>query len=218
MKNKQVKETTDMSLIKMLTDPKKTRILQLIHKGKMSAKQMAEVLEEKPSRLYYHINKLEEAGLIRCVETKAQGNLVEKFYQRTDINDVYQFGLQEANQYAPLVMTYLQELLAPAFGLLQVVQTNKERDPIPDISAQILYDRITKREWKERLGRALEVLDGTPFPDDDQEVKEDEDKDHEIDGTYQTIIISYKTEDAEKYGFPLGVKNKMIGDESSRKA
>jgi predicted ArsR family transcriptional regulator len=47
----------------------------------MTVTQVANALGEKPNRLYYHINKLEQARLVRLVETRPYRGILEKYYQ-----------------------------------------------------------------------------------------------------------------------------------------
>lgn len=46
-----------------------------------SVREMAEALGVPTTRLYYHVNKLEEAGFLDVVETRKSGARVEKIYR-----------------------------------------------------------------------------------------------------------------------------------------
>ena len=46
----------------------------------MTVKQVAGRMGLAPNKLYYHVNMLEEHGLIRVVETRTVGNMIEKVY------------------------------------------------------------------------------------------------------------------------------------------
>jgi DNA-binding transcriptional ArsR family regulator len=67
--------------VKALTDPLRKQILGAFCQGPMTTKQVAEQLGEKPTRLYYHVTILEQAGLIEIVETRQIRGTVEKTYR-----------------------------------------------------------------------------------------------------------------------------------------
>ncbi len=71
----------DLEQLRVLADPLHLRLLELLRQKPMTVTQVANVLGEKPNRLYYHINKLEGVGLVELVETRIHGGFLEKYYQ-----------------------------------------------------------------------------------------------------------------------------------------
>ena len=71
----------DLEQVKILADPLRTRLIETMRDQAMTAKQMAETLGEKPTRIYHHVNALEKAGLIRLIETRRNRGTLEKYYQ-----------------------------------------------------------------------------------------------------------------------------------------
>ena len=69
-----------MEQIKALTHPLRQRIFERLAIEPASAKQVAVRLGEKPTRLYHHVNILEQAGLIKLVETRQRRGATEKIY------------------------------------------------------------------------------------------------------------------------------------------
>ena len=65
----------------MVADPLRVRILETIVLEPRTTKQIAELLGEKPTRLYHHVDALAEAGLIRLVDTRPVRGTTEKYYQ-----------------------------------------------------------------------------------------------------------------------------------------
>ena len=49
----------------------------------MSVKQLAEELDVSVTRLHYHVNILEGAGVIRVVATRKAGAMIQKLYHAT---------------------------------------------------------------------------------------------------------------------------------------
>lgn len=75
----------DIETLKVFADPLRLRILRVLYdhgEGRaLSAKEIrARLREEGNKRLYYHVNLLEQAGLIRKVAERKRRNLVEVFY------------------------------------------------------------------------------------------------------------------------------------------
>ncbi len=70
----------DLETLRVLTDPLRLQILDVLNQEPQTVNQVAEKLGLSSSRLYYHFNKLEEHGLIIVVETRMVNNMVEKLY------------------------------------------------------------------------------------------------------------------------------------------
>ncbi len=77
----QAQVLSDLAQIKLLADPLRVRILELLAKGEMTTKQVAEELGEKPTKLYHHVEALEKAELVRLVRTRQNRGTLEKYYR-----------------------------------------------------------------------------------------------------------------------------------------
>lgn len=67
--------------MRTIADPLRLRIVdQLIHQA-MTVTQLAGVLGEVPAKLHYHVHELEKAGLLKLVETREKGGILEKYYR-----------------------------------------------------------------------------------------------------------------------------------------
>jgi DNA-binding transcriptional ArsR family regulator len=71
---------TSLETVRVLTDPLRLRIVEELLDGPRTVKQLAKTLEMKPTKLYYHINLMEEHGLIRVVSTRVVSGIIEKLY------------------------------------------------------------------------------------------------------------------------------------------
>jgi DNA-binding transcriptional ArsR family regulator len=71
----------DLETLKVVADPLRAQILEVMLHKPLTVKQVAEKLGLSPSKLYYHINLLEKHGLIQVVETRLVANLMEKLYR-----------------------------------------------------------------------------------------------------------------------------------------
>jgi DNA-binding transcriptional ArsR family regulator len=70
---------TDLAQIKVLADPLRIRILELLGEER-TTKQVADILGEPPTRLYHHVAALERVGLVRLARTGQSRGAVEKYY------------------------------------------------------------------------------------------------------------------------------------------
>ena len=73
-------EVDDIEVLQVLNNPIRIRILREMM-APVSVREVAEALDVPPTRLYYHVNLLEEAGIVVVVETRKVGAMVQKIYQ-----------------------------------------------------------------------------------------------------------------------------------------
>jgi len=69
----------DLAQIRALADPLRLRILSTLGEER-TTKQVAEILGEKPTRLYHHVAALERAGLVRLARKRQNRGTVEKYF------------------------------------------------------------------------------------------------------------------------------------------
>ena len=71
---------TDLRQVKVLADPLRLRILELLCQDARTTKQVAQILGEKPTKLYHHVEALEKVGLIELRRTRQNRGTLEKYY------------------------------------------------------------------------------------------------------------------------------------------
>jgi DNA-binding transcriptional ArsR family regulator len=71
----------DLETLKVLSDPLRWQIIEMLTVKPQTVKQLAEKLGLAPSKLYYHINLIENHGLIQVVGTRLVSGIIEKHYQ-----------------------------------------------------------------------------------------------------------------------------------------
>src|SRR4029078_8245950 len=69
-----------LETLKVMAYPNRLRILEEMIEGTRTVKQLASALETTATKLYYHINLLEEHGLIRVISTRVVSGIIEKLY------------------------------------------------------------------------------------------------------------------------------------------
>ena len=70
----------DLKQVRALADPLRMRILTALCEER-TTKQVAELLHEKPTRLYHHVAALERAGLVQLTRTRPKRGTIEKYYR-----------------------------------------------------------------------------------------------------------------------------------------
>lgn len=197
-----------MELMKVLSDPRRERILHLAAVEPKTVKQLAEELGEDPLRLYYHVKKLLEVELLEVADTRQHGNLVEKYYRAVNFRDViYQGNVEEQAEHAELALSLLHRKLNPAIGLYQKglekvreeKQAGKTFTRLPyHVSINSTSERLTAKEWRKSIEPIMKAmgkktLDEEPWPDFSTD-------DNDEMGTYEYILITYRMEDAAELG------------------
>lgn len=200
-------KNSNIELMKILSDPRRSRILQLAADQPVTVKMLAEQMNEDPLRLYYHVKKMVKAELLELKETRQQGNLTEHYYQAVDLNDVmYRGNLQENAQHLETVVAFLHRKLNPGLRLLQKGlekireessdEVKFERNPY-HVNVINVDTSCTGREWQESMDRVIQAINNTQEPIErtwPTDGREDEA------GSYHYVIVSYRVEDAEKLG------------------
>jgi DNA-binding transcriptional ArsR family regulator len=192
-----LKKINDIEIAKMMLDVRKRSILDLA-KTPITVSQMAEELNEKQSRLYYHVKKLEEAGLLELVETRQHGNLIEKYYKRTKTKGLFELDESLLIEHHDTVMEEIMKLLQPGLKLLQKDLKNGKSDFEKQVNLMISLPELTGREWEashERMMRAIRDRDN----EDIEELKPPNLSEEELNkkSKYAYIMLSYRIDDAK---------------------
>ena len=71
---------TDLETLRVVSDPLRIQLLELLVRGPRTVKQLAADMGTTQTKLYYHLNLLEEHGLVRVVSTRVVSGIIEKQY------------------------------------------------------------------------------------------------------------------------------------------
>ncbi len=80
---------------KLFADPVRRDILHSLRFREMTVCQLAKALDKNVSSISYHLNALEQAGLVEQSRTAVKGNLIEKFYLATAKDFIISYTLSE---------------------------------------------------------------------------------------------------------------------------
>jgi|SRR5664279_3916813 len=70
-----------LDALKVFSDPLRQQIIEALLDDAKTVKQVASELDLAPTKLYYHVNLLEEHGLIQVTETRIVSGIIEKHYR-----------------------------------------------------------------------------------------------------------------------------------------
>lgn len=135
-------ETLDQ--LRALADPLRQRILEAFCTAPMTTKQVAKQLGEKPTKLYHHVEILEETGLIRLVETRQNRGTIEKYFQAVAKQFIVDHDLLSLSgpsedaigELQGMVINTLQEGLAEARQRFSIAHLGSTSHQLPLVLAQ----------------------------------------------------------------------------------
>jgi DNA-binding transcriptional ArsR family regulator len=193
-----VKKIDDIEIAKMMLDVRKRSILELAG-SPITVSQMAEELNEKQSRLYYHVKKLEEAGLLELVETKQHGNLIEKYYKRTLNAGQFELADSLLVEHHDTLMEEIMKLLQPGLKLLQKELQKGRSDFEKQVNLTISLTELTGKEWMASHERMLHSIreNANEKAEDSNSPRLTEEQLNQK-SKYAYIMLSYRIDDAEK--------------------
>ncbi|MCA1031218.1 helix-turn-helix domain-containing protein [Bacillus timonensis] len=198
--SKNNKKITDLEIAKIIMDPKRKSILDIASNGPVTVNQIAEELGEKPSRLYYHVKKLEEAELLELVDTRQHGNLIEKYYKANKDRGIFQLDRSLLSEHPEAVMAQIMNVLEPGLKLLgKGVKEGKENNPEYQVNLTINFSEKTGREWVESMDRIRNAVGGELSKEDDTTTEEAGFTAEELDrkSRYAYVTLSYRIDDAK---------------------
>lgn len=157
---------SDLETLKIVANPLRIQIIESLVPQPLTVAQVAERLGLAPSKLYYHVNLLEQHGLIKVVEERVVSNIIEKVYravaEELDVeSSLLSFATREGTERVRSVFAatidatrddILRSFKAGAFALEQ----GKERRP-----RKALLDRTKSRVSEaqaEEFHRRLKAL------------------------------------------------------------
>jgi DNA-binding transcriptional ArsR family regulator len=158
----------DLETLRILTDPLRMEILQILDPEPQSINQVAEKLGLSASRLYYHFKILEEHGLISVVQTRMVNNIVEKFYWLTaeDIDfdkSLFEFSSETGQENVErLVLSYLESTRMDMMRSIQARRTKlvNGAKPIPrDMIIVSSKKRIKDETYQVFIQRLKDLLE-----------------------------------------------------------
>src|SRR5437773_3493469 len=110
---------------------RRVRILDLLTESPLTVTQLAERMHLAPAKIHYHVRELERVGLLRLVETREKGGILEKYYQPV----AHDFSVQKQLFSAPVdeamstITTWFNQIREGFLKAFRKVLERKEEKP-----------------------------------------------------------------------------------------
>jgi DNA-binding transcriptional ArsR family regulator len=185
----------DLEQVKVLADPLRIRILEAFCEER-TTKQVAELLGEKPTKLYHHVDALERVGLIALSRTRQNRGTVEKYYlavARTFRADSRVFqpkekgGSEESAALRQVMSTIFDTTSAELAALI-----DQGDDAVKGIEEEGMVSFLEIRGSKAQLNEIRGKLQAVVA-----EATADSDDDTTVEGRYRLTLAYYPLEGAE---------------------
>ncbi len=139
----------DLEQVRLLADPLKLKLIQAFADGPRTTGDVAKELGENLTRLYRHVDALQQAGLIEVVKEKRKRGAVERTFQavarRFEVDRRLFVGEEELGEAARELVRAGEEELLEALG----------RE-----AAESMFLRLRIRATPERLAQLRRALEG----------------------------------------------------------
>ena len=96
--NRLLREITEGAFA-LLGDETRRKIIFLLRDNELTVKEIASRLGLTTQNIYHHIGRLQEACLVRVIEERLSGHLIERFYTVTADTFIYNEDRMEENDY-----------------------------------------------------------------------------------------------------------------------
>ena len=176
-----------IEMAKLLFDPKIERLLKTFRYSSKTIKEAANELDEKPSRLYYHINKLVKLDLLRVIEEKQINNFIEKYYSSAHtFDDLFAIEGEDAVNNKEWVLNQIMLRFNEGMNVMkadldsydELVKENSEGNA----KFSILEANLTPAEWKHLYNEMINLIKNR-----DQKPTEDTNE-------YSFVLLSYNND------------------------
>ena len=159
----------DVETLKVITDPLRLEILELLSQEPHTVKYVADSLGLTSSRLYYHFNLLESKNMISVVDTKTVNNIIEKYYWNTaddyEINnDILTFSndldVENLHQMLAATLDATKADFMRSLQALYMIEKNGDQESEKKESKEMIAFRLKKRVKEEVYRDYIKRLKG----------------------------------------------------------
>ena len=156
--------------VKAISDPFRIKILYEIKKARKSVtvKQIAGNMKETPSKVYYHVKKLEKNGIVHIVKTEVINGIIAKFYELSaDTFKIEDSLLNESfekisdNERSRLISTVYMENMKSFMKSMKKYKAEKDQDNIFIVSSILELTDEEAKEIADTLNNIIEKYKDT---------------------------------------------------------
>jgi|GEM_PF-1268725 len=111
---------------KALADGTRMKMIAVLNRP-MTVKQLADLIGEDHHKLYHHMRVLEQAGIVKLVETRTDSHIVEKYYLLVE-NSMTLNSQEFTPEYIPMLNTMVLQIAQAAVNdLVASAHADRER-------------------------------------------------------------------------------------------
>jgi DNA-binding transcriptional ArsR family regulator len=148
----------NLEQLRAIADPLRTRILEALVREPKTTSQLAELLGETNNKLHYHVHELERFGLIKLVEKRERGGVLEKYYRAVARDYTIApalLGTSSSSEVITIIRDHFDQIVQGIAQSLERIDPNVK----PSVSLSINRDTLwmTEEEFQE-LVRQFDAL------------------------------------------------------------
>jgi len=172
MAQRETFEIEDVRVLEVLNNAVRLRIMRQLMEP-ATVRQLADRLEVPVTRLYYHLNLLEDVGVIEVVETRKSGAMLQRVYRTVATDFAPVAGLLERTAdkervvKAAIGMVLDGARLDATAGLLDQFAEDSDSEPDPATAlgrAVVPLTRAGALKIVEMIGEVVEEMTGKDDP------------------------------------------------------
>lgn len=168
----EVRRVSDLETTRALMEPMRLAILRTLSvrgQRKLTAKEIAEELDEGQTKLYRHIKQLEELGLIHVAETRVVSGIIEKRYAASqkrltidgDVLGLAHADPEDTGRHITATMDTARDYLLNELRAGRVTsQAPPEDRDTPDLRYHSTYSsfRLTPKDYAELRAKMVDLV------------------------------------------------------------
>jgi DNA-binding transcriptional ArsR family regulator len=151
-------EIENIEQLRAVADMLRLRLIELLQKKPMTVTQLGEEMGEAPAKVHYHVRELEKVGLLRLVERREKGGILEKYYQPIAREISVEKSLLSAPPDEALAMTgaWLNQIKDGFQRALRLALEQKDSKPRMTFGFTRLY--VTAEEHEQLCKQIMELI------------------------------------------------------------
>jgi DNA-binding transcriptional ArsR family regulator len=138
-------------------DELRERIVSLLVSEALTATQIGERLGQPANKVHYHVRELERAGLVRLVERREKGGILEKYFRAVARNYVVPDDLIRTLPPDETTAALREFISTVTEGFLRAFRAAASQEGVESLTASRDHIWVTREELKE-LGRQVAAL------------------------------------------------------------
>jgi DNA-binding transcriptional ArsR family regulator len=159
-------EIESIEQLRAIADILRLRIIDLLRQQPMTVTQLGDILGMAAAKVHYHVRELERVGLLRLVETREKGGILEKYYQPVaksiSVADSLLLSGSPDEPLAAIAVWFDQVKDGFQSAFRQAVEQKDERE-LTHLSLEFTNLHLTSEEHKQLVKQVRELL--APFED-----------------------------------------------------